>query len=67
MRELSVRQTLSSIDGGCNACTEHFDQNGSILHRVWMFDLRGLSFRLCDKCMAEMIDKSKEAFLSKGA
>lgn len=49
-QQVSVNVSSSNWNGGCNGCTSFNTIKGMVPHRVWIIDLRGTSFRLCDEC-----------------
>jgi hypothetical protein len=53
-QEVSVGGGESQQHGGCNGCTSFITANGSVPHRVWIINIRGFSFRLCDECKKEI-------------
>ena len=61
-RDITVIESNSVTDGGCNGCSEHFSIDRIIPHRVWRIDLRSISIRLCDDCIVELFDKSTFQF-----
>lgn len=56
MREIKITKGNSKQDGGCNACTEHFDSNGSVEHTVWIITFRYASVRVCKECKEKLIE-----------
>ena len=43
--DLKVRRGDKVMDGGCNHCTDR-----DRYRKITVIELRGMSFRLCDKC-----------------
>ena len=54
-QSVTVNQATSANEGGCNGCTSYIDARGQIPHRVWVIDVRGSSFRVCDECRKVLI------------
>lgn len=59
MREIDVKQARSTQAGGCSACTDHIGPGHD--YPVYEVALRGLTFRLCDKCLTEFEQKAAVA------
>lgn len=51
-RNISMTESRSSVEGGCNGCTDHVGPGHD--YRVWLVHLRTQSFRLCDCCMVAL-------------
>lgn len=58
MTEISTSKNNSQRVGSCNGCNDYHTPNGVDNHAVTEVTLRGMSFRLCDKCrklLAELL------------
>lgn len=58
---IEVLKKSSRDAGSCNACSRYSTPNGVALHPVLEVNLRTLSFRLCEDCRKELLNRLFEA------